>query len=347
MRYYLKCINCGEVYDSSYGSQICEKCDGILEVIYKGKLQKVQKFNSFWDLEPVLPSGKYRKLEVGSTKLLKARERNLSLKLEIENPTHSFKDRGSVIEVAKAKEYHYNEIVCASTGNMAYSVAYYAKVYGIKAKIFVSRNVSKDKMEYIRKTHDADITKVNGDFNEAQRHAEEYAKRRNVFLAGDYCYRKEGQKTIAYELMQNKPDCIIVPVGNATLLSGTLKAIDEMTKLGMINKAPEVVGVQAEKCKPLYDAFMKGKIHYHKPNTLADAIAVGYPTFGPQALAMIRKMKGIITAVSDKEMLTEQKRFYSDYGLVAELAGVASVAAYRKLNLKYRNVVAIISGGNV
>lgn len=346
MHYHLRCTKCGEIYDSRYSSQVCEKCNGILEVEYEGKLPKIKKVSSFWDFEPVLPKGNYRHFEVGLTKTV--RGDNVYLKLEIDNPTHSFKDRGSVIEVAKAHEYGYDEVVCASTGNMAYSVAYYAKAYGIKSKIFVSKNVSRDKMEYIRKTHDADITKVDGDFTLAQKHAEEYAKRRNVFLAGDYCYRKEGQKTIAYELNFYNPDNIFVPVGNATLLSGILKAIQEMKTSGMLRKVPKVIGVESDKCKPLYDAFRSrdGKVRYEKPRTKADAIAVGYPTFGDQAIPLLKKFKGYVTTVSDEEMQKEQNLFYERYGLVAELAGVASLVAYKKIKPKGESF-AIISGGNV
>ncbi len=346
MDYYLQCIECGETYDRHYSNQICEKCGGLLEVVYKKSLPKIKSISSFWDLEPVLPYGRYRKFEVGLTKTIKAKEKDLWLKLEIDNPTHSFKDRGSVIEVAKAREYGFDELVCASTGNMAYSLAYYAKAYGIKAKIFVSKNVSKDKMEYIRKTHDADITKINGDFTMAQRHAEHYAKVNNVFLTGDYCYRKEGQKTIMYELAKIKPDYIFVPVGNATLISGMLKALNELKNSKVLSKAPKIIGVEAEKCSPLYKAFKTGKLKYEKPYTKADAIAVGYPTFGNQAIDMLKKFNGSIITVSDEEMIKEQRRFYDEYGLVAELAGIASIVAYRKIMPKGKSV-AIISGGNV
>jgi threonine synthase len=345
MEYHLKCTKCGEIYDSKYPYQECAKCGGLLEVMYEGKLPKLRKINSFWDFEPILPKGKYKHFEVGLTRTIRISD-NLYLKLEIDNPTHSFKDRGSVVEVAKAYEYGYDEIVCASTGNMAYSLAYYAKTYNIKAKIFVSKNVSKDKMEYIRKTHDADVTKVNGDFTLAQKHAEEYAKRKNAFLTGDYCYRKEGQRTIAYELNEYKPDNIIVPVGNATLISGILKAINEMYSAKMLRKVPKVIGVESSRCKPLYNAFKTGKLVYEKPRTKADAIAVGYPTFGIQAIELLKKFNGSVTIVSDKEMVAEQAFLYKNYGIIAELAGVASLAAYKKLKLKGKSI-AIISGGNV
>ncbi|MGC8699484.1 MAG: threonine synthase [Candidatus Micrarchaeia archaeon] len=346
MDYYLKCTKCGEVYDRHYEGQTCNKCGGLLEVVYKGNLPRIRKISSFWDFKPILPKGNYREFEVGLTKTIEGKEEGLWLKLETDNPTHSFKDRGSVIEVAKAKEYGFDELVCASTGNMAYSLAYYAKAYNIKAKIFVSKNVSRDKMEYIRKTHDADVTKIDGDFTMAQKHAEHYAKAKNVFLAGDYCYRKEGQKTIMYELINHDPDYIFVPIGNATLLSGVLKALNEIKNSHSLRKLPKVVGVEAEKCSPLYKAMKTGKLRYEEPRTAADAIAVGYPTFGMQAIGLLKRFGGYITTVGDAEMEREQELFYEKYGLIAELAGVASIAAYKKIKPKGKSI-AIISGGNI
>ncbi|MGC8662416.1 MAG: threonine synthase [Candidatus Micrarchaeia archaeon] len=346
MNYYLKCTKCGKVYERNYNMQICDKCDGILEVVYNEKVPYIEHANSFWDFKPILPYGKYREFEVGLTKVIPGKENRLYLKLETENPTHSFKDRGSIIEIAKAEEYGFDEVVCASTGNMAYSIAYYAKAYGIKSKIFVSKNITKDKIEYIRKTHDADITKINGDFTEAQKHAERYAKLKNVFLAGDYCYRKEGQKTIMYEIAKFGFDNVFVPVGNATLLSGILKALEEIKKSKKNIKLPRIIGIEADNCKPLYKAFKTGRLEYEKPKTDADAIAVGYPTFGMQALNLIKKLGGQIITVSDKEMKKEQELFYDSYGLVAELAGVASIAAYKKIKPDGKSL-AIISGGNV
>ncbi len=299
----------------------------------------------------MLPKSEYRHYLLESTRLAKAVEGNLWLKLELENPTRSFKDRGSVVEIAKASEYGYNEVVCASTGNMAYSIAYYARLSGIKAKVFISNNANRDKVRDIRETHDADITRVNGDFGKAQRLAIRYSEKNGAFLAGDYCYRKEGQRTIAYEIMGQLKDAthIIVPVGNATLLSGMLKALDEMQKAKRLTRLPEVVGVQSSLCAPLFKAWKnRAALRYELPKTKADAIAVGFPTFGIEALERLYLLKGRMITVSDAEMVGEQKDFYKKYGLVAELAGVAGMAAYRKLGIgKGARAVSVVSGGNI
>ena len=278
-------------------------------------------------------------------------DKKLMYKLETENPTHSFKDRGSVIEVAKAKEFGFDEVACASTGNMAYSVAYYSKLYGIKSRIFVSREANRDKIEEIRSTHDAVITKGDWDFTGAQKEALKYSAKTGAFITGDYCYRKEGQKTIAYEIISSARDTsnIIVPVGNATLLSGTLKALQEMEAAGSIKRQPKVIAVQSARCSPFSKAFNLGrKVSYLTPSTSADAIAVGYPTFGDMAAEQLRLNGGMAISVSEASMAKAQRRMKEYYGITIELASAATIAAYDSLKAHLRGrSVAIISGGNV
>ncbi len=351
MNYLLRCLGCGTEYRMEYKSQLCGKCNGILEVSYTGRTTVPHTFASFWDYEQLLPSGKYKHFEMGSTRLIPARESGLFLKMELENPTRSFKDRGSVIEVAKAKEYGYREVVCASTGNMAYSIAYYAKLYGMHATVFIGGNANRDKLRDIRETHNAQTVRVNGDFTKAQGQAERYAKEHKAFLTGDYCYRQEGQSIMAYEIISQMPDVanVIVPIGNATLMTGILKAFATLKEIDRKTHVPKVIGVESTACNPLEKAFRLGKrTEYQVPKTMADAIAVGMPTFADTALAYLNGMDGKVTAVTDKDMEKEQKLFYEEYGIVAELAGVASVAAYRKLGISSNEkTVAIISGGNV
>ncbi len=351
MEYYLKCRACGAEYSRRHPYQACPNCGSVLEVIYTGQIRLGRLSRSFWDYEPILPEGRYRHYELGSTNMIKSRSRGLLLKLEIENPTKSFKDRGSVVEIEKAHEYGFSEVVCASTGNMAYSIAYYTKLSGLVAKIYVSNNANRDKINDIRSVGDADVVRVDGDFTKAQKEAERYARRSGAFLTGDYCYRKEGQRTLAYEIMAQAPKAthIIVPVGNATLLSGVLKALNEIRDSGLARHIPVVVAVQAERTAPFVKAFKSGRrIRYVKPTTKADAIAVGFPTFGDAAAIELNRQHGMAVTVTDAEMRSEQKRFLDEYGLVAELAGVASIAAWRKLRLGSRELaVAVISGGNV
>ncbi len=352
MEYDLACTGCGEVYRRRYPSQVCGRCNGILEVRYNAAGKAGHALASFWDYENVLPKGRYKHYEVGMTRIIRSHgNANLFFKLETDNPTRSFKDRGSVIEVAKAKEYGYDELVCASTGNMAYSIAYYSKLYGMRVKVFISGNANIDKMRDIRGVGDADITKVRGDFSAAQERASEYAKRRNVFLSGDYCYRKEGQSTVAYEIMAQARNAthIIVPVGNATLISGILKGLGRMEESGELRTMPKVIAVQSTGCMPFVRAFKKGrKIKYEEPKTDADAIAVGMPTFGEQAILGLKEHGGCAVAVSDREMKKAQESFYRDYGIVAEMGGAASIAAARQLRFKEDDLaVAVVSGGNV
>ncbi len=351
MDYFLRCVSCGAIYKSSEKSQVCNKCGGILEVEYEGKAgsEGVENAKSFWDFEPLLPKGVYKRFELGFTKLAESHERDLFLKLEFENPTRSFKDRGSVIEVAKAKEYGFKKIVCASTGNMAYSISYFAKLMGIGAVVFISRGANKHKLLDIKQTHDAELHLINGDFTEAQKYAFEYAKSHNAFLAGDYCYRKEGQSTIGFELFAQDPgiENIIMPIGNGTLFSAVYKAYVRLLEMHKIERLPKLIGVQAASTAPVVHA--KGSIiKYEKPRTKADAIAVGYPTYGTQVIEAVGNTKGMLTTVSDREMEVWQRRFYEEYGLEAELAGVASLAAYSKLRSSIKGkTVALITGANL
>lgn len=351
MKYHLVCISCSKKYESDYTSQICGACSGILDVRYDGIPRIAASNPDFVDYERVLPEGRYPKYIVGNTRLVQSPTRkNVFLKMEIENPTHSFKDRGSIIEIGKAEEYGFDEVVCASTGNMAYSIAYYAKLFGMKARVFLSNDANKDKVYYIKSLGDADVQRINGDFNKAQEAAIKYSKRKGAFLCGDYCYRKEGQKIIAYEIMleMRNVDMIFVPVGNATLLSGVLRAIVEMKDSGKISKMPKVIGVQSSECDPLVRAFESGKrVRYVSPKTDADAIAVGFPTFGDSAASLLRDLGGIMARVDDARLRSEQKEFFERSGILAELAAVASLSAEKALNKKGKRAACIISGANL
>ncbi len=348
MRYLMKCPQCGRQYSMFYPRQLCDVCAGILEVTQSASVEMKGLRKDFWSYEPLLPEGEYKHYKLGNTTLLRAREQGLFLKLETENPTKSFKDRGSVVEIAKALEYGYDEVAVASTGNMAYSLAYYAKLGGIRATVFVSRNANWLKIRDIRDTRDAKIVKVDGDFTEAQRRAIRYSKRKEAFLAGDYAYRKEGQKTVVYEILAELGDVrnIFVPVGNATLFSASYKALVELRSLGLLKEFPRLIAVQSSKTDPVVVAFKeRQKVRYQKPLTDAGAIAVGYPTYGDQAVEGIRATSGSAVAVTDEEMEVERSRFYYEYGLQIEMAGAASLAAYRRTKPAGKSV-AVISGGN-
>jgi threonine synthase len=280
----------------------------------------------------------------------------LHLKVETENPTRTFKDRGSSVEISKAKELGFGEVCCASTGNMGLSLARYAKEENMKCTIFISRSANKEKIEKI-KAQSAAIKEIDGDFNDSLNAAESFAAKKKVFLCGDYHYRKEGQKSLVFEVIEqmeyNVPDYIIVQVGNSTLLAAIFKGLKEFKYLGLISKMPKLIAIQSSQCNPVVRAYKNGRgVNYVKPKTRADAIAVGYPTFGFEGLNAMRATDGFAESVSDSEITKAISLLFKSTGIGAESGGAAGLAGFLKISsknpklFKGKNTLVIITGNN-
>lgn len=277
---------------------------------------------------------------------------NLFFKMESANPTGSFKDRGSAVEITKAIEFKTKRVVCATTGNMGASVAAYCARAGIRAKIFVPDNTPKQKLAQIS-AYGAEIFHVHGTYEDAALAAEHESKK-HYFLAGDYPYRGEGEKSVGFELMEQLPqaDFIICPIGNGTLIYAVWKAIREMKIVGMIKKLPRLVGVQAEGCNPVVRAFSENMSFIEpvkKPHTFADAIACGNPIDGLEALFALRESRGFAISVSDSEIknaikILGSEGIYAEPGGAAATAGMLKFASRDKSIFVGKNVVSIISG---
>ncbi len=364
MYYRLVCTHCN-LQMNDLASFRCRRCGSVLEIDYDyGGLSLPRNFrreriaNSKYS--PFLPVESLSAgLGEGGTPLVAKRlewvERaDVLFKLETKNPTNSFKDRGSAVEITKAMEFGFGSVVCASTGNMGMSVARYAQKAGIKATIFISRGGNPKKIMKIRK-YGAKVIEVKKDFNEALRDAEKFASSEGIFLCGDYHYRKEGQKTVIYEIIEQLkyrvPDFIFAPVGNATLISAIYKGLREFRDFLFIEKLPKLVAVQSSGCDPLVKAYNRGeKIGYVKPSTIADAIAVGYPTFGLEGVDALRSTKGRAVRVSDKEIIKSMKELES-IGIYTETGGAAAFAGFRSLYSDYKKsfrgkTVAVLATGN-
>jgi threonine synthase len=363
MDYKLACTKCGHVEDDTRFR--CKKCGAILEVQYKyaelkpGKVFKRSQ-NGTSRYVNLLPVKELVTLGEGGTPLRRILPKSMPdvrvlLKLETENPTKTFKDRGSALEISKALELHAKTVCCASTGNMGLSVAHYARHFGIKAVIFISKSASKAKIAKIR-SQGARIAYVDGDFNGALNAAEVFASKTGAFMCGDYHFRKEGQKTVIYEIAEQTagkmPDYLFVPVGNGTLLSGIYKGLKELKRYKAIRKIPRLVAVQSEMCDPLVNAYRNGKrIEHVRPRTAADAIAVGYPTFGFEVLAAIKGTRGSAVGVSEDE-LKDAVRLLEEYGVYSELGGGAGFAGFLRMYnqknalFKGKKVAVIITGNN-
>lgn len=370
MEYTLKCTQCGQEYQPDTAIFRCKLCKSVLEVNYDYSTLKLskdfkeekpsnQKYVQFFPISTPLKT-----LGEGSTELKRVDAKgfvddssvSLYLKIETENPTRTFKDRGTAIDITKAMELGFKEVCCASTGNMGLSVARYSKHYGLNCTIFISKGANAEKLKKIE-DQGARLEKVDGDFNDSIVLAEKFAKEKGIFLCGDYHYRKEGQKSLVFEVLDQLkykvPDYLFVQVGNATLLAAVYKGLREYDKVGLIKKMPRLVAVQSEFCNPLVRAYRsKSAVEYVKPRTYADAIAVGYPTFGFEGIKAINSTKGMAVDVPDTIIEKTREVLIAKTGIKSEPAGATSLAgfieAYKKDPGMFRGktVVAIITGNN-
>lgn len=361
---YLRCYECGKQYPKTKIRYRCD-CGGSLEIVYdySGIRRKVtwpvlrkRKFGHwrYREFFPVIRHKNIISLGEGATPLVRAKRlcskkpslNNLYFKCEGENQTGSFKDRGTTVELSKALEFGARQIVAASTGNMGASISAYSAAAGIKAKIYVPRGAPKEKLQQIR-NYGAEIVNVDGMYKKAETLAYQDFISGKGHLLGDYAYRGEGEKSVAYEIMDElRPDYIICPIGNGTLISGMWKGLTEMKATGLIHKLPKLVGIQAAGCPPVVKAFQrKGEIRAVKPHTIATAIACGDPIDGHKAVAALAASRGKGVIVTDREMLDARREMARNEGIDCEPCGAAAYAGLQKISLpKHAVKVAIVTG---
>ncbi|MBW3003697.1 threonine synthase [Candidatus Woesearchaeota archaeon] len=349
------CFSCKREFSPNTIIFECDKCHGPLDIVYDYKLIKKQLIPEgffegaihHWKYLPFYPIKDFHKIvsfHEGGTPLIKS---GYWFKYEGVNPTGSFKDRGSTVEITKAREFRVKSVVCASTGNMGASVAAYAARAGMGCSIYVPTIAAKEKILQI-KAHGAKVVNVKGDYDKALGMTKELRKDRGVYLTGDYPYRGEGEKSVGYEIIDQLnwevPDYIVCPVGNATLIYSVFKAVSEFKAVGLIKRIPKIVAVQAKKCNPIVKAFNSktGLKSIKNPSTVASAIACGNPVDGVKALYGLKKSRGLAVDVSDKEILDSRKEL-GKKGIFAEPSGAVSFAGAKKLGLK-GDVVCVISG---
>jgi threonine synthase len=361
---FILCTDCGKKYPVWKKIFRCV-CGGTLEVVFdynkirSGFRERIRKrdFNHARYIE-LYPVRQLVSLQEGGTPLIRSRnlEKFLGLKFEIyfkyeaQNPTGSFKDRGSSVEVAKAREFGAKRVICASTGNMGASVSAYSGIANMKCFVFTPRDARIAKLEQML-AHGANVYRIHGDYVRAARLAEDIYKKYGVYLLGDYLYRREGTKSVGFELCEQlgEMDYIISPVGNGTLISATWKAVNEFRTLGFIKSRPRMVGVQARVCSTVARAYKKGGeiVQVRNPHTIALAIECGYPIDGKMALKAINESGGFAEEVSDREILKAREILARREGLFAEPSGAASLAGLIKSKDSIKRgsrVVCIVTG---
>jgi threonine synthase len=350
----LVCRQCGKESPES-AQYYCDDCFGPLEVRYDYAAIRRQVTRAhvaagpttIWRYRALLPVRR-RPVDLGTgwTPLLKADRlgellglRDLWIKNDSVNPTFSFKDRNVAVAVNKALELGFDTFACASTGNLAGSVAGFAARAGLKGYVFVPSDLEKNKL-LSAAVYGATLVTVDGNYDAVNRLCTQIADQygwgfANINLRPFY---GEGSKTLAFEIVEQlgwtAPDAVIAPMAGASLLTKMNKGLQEMVRVGWLEEAPtRLIGAQPEGCAPVVRAFRAGadEVAPVVPSTIAKSLAIGNPADGIFALRAIRATRGCAEAVSDAEIVEGIRLLAQAEGIFTETAGGTVVAVARKL----------------
>ncbi|MFL5624220.1 MAG: threonine synthase [Ktedonobacteraceae bacterium] len=349
--HHLQCVLCGTAYDPAEVVYTCPTCGslGVLAVHYDyeqiaphiSRAQLAQNSEqSMWRYRPLLPISYSHKdtpqLVIGGTPLYAVNRlrsyldmQDLWLKDDTRNPSASLKDRASIIAVMRAE----GKIVAgASTGNAASSLAVQAASHGLPCYIFVPHNAPRAKVVQLLMCG-ATVFAVQGSYDDAFDLCIEAC---NTFgwynrNTGYNPYLVEGKKTVGLEIAEQLnwqvPDTVLVPTGDGCIISGVYRGFEDFYHLGMIDRIPRLVAVQAEGSPAIVRALEgNGVVRPGPAHTIADGISVGLPRNGAMAVQHIRASGGFGITVSDTEILAAQKELARLTGVFAEPSGAASYA---------------------
>lgn len=339
----LECIACGR--ESKPDARIFRcSCGGVLDVvmepspIFRDSFSRVESLWRYRAAIPVDDEAAIVTLGEGLTPLIEVELDGDSLlfKLEFRAPTGSFKDRGASVLLSHLKEMKVHEILEDSSGNAGCSISAYAAAGGIRCRVLVPENVAPEKAVQIA-SYGAILERVAGTRDEVA--AEALRRSSEIFYASHNWqpFFLQGTKTFAYEIFEQAkplPEAIFFPVGNGSLLLGTFKGFSELLTLGLIEKMPRLIAVQAESHAPVYARVMRamGKDSKHQKDpprdTIAKGIAVREPVRLEQMAEAIRASGGTAVVVADEEIRNAQ-RVLARRGLLVEPTSAAALAGYR------------------
>jgi threonine synthase len=351
---HLSCRECG--HTTELGSRhACEECFGPLEVAYS--LPSISRKSiesgplSMWRYASLLPVpadvAARPNLDPGWTRLIRADQlaktlglRELWIKDERGNPTHSFKDRVVGVALAAAIELGFKVLACPSTGNLANAVAAAAARAGIRSVVIVPSNLEPQKI-LGSAVYGCSLVAVQGSYDDANRLASELADEREDWAFVNVNvrpYYAEGSKTIGFEIAEQLgwrlPEQIVVPVASGAQLVKVDKAFRELVSIGLVEDTPYTVfGAQATGCSPVAAAFRAGHdvVHPVRPDTIAKSLAIGNPADGPFVLDVVRRTGGAVEDVSDGDLVDAIRLLAATEGIFAETAGGVTLAVLRKL----------------
>lgn len=353
----LRCRECAREYPKK-ATHVCEFCFGPLEVAYDyqaiGRATTrdtiVSRPSNMWRYRELLPLDRAptTALEVGMTPLIRARrlaERLGVKELWIKNdavchPSLSFKDRVVSVALNKALELGFSVVGCASTGNLANSVAANSAACGLRAYVLIPHDLEQAKVLGTL-VYGARVVAIRGTYDDVNRLCSEIADKHgwgfvNVNLRP---YYSDGSKTYAYEVLEQlgwrAPDHIVAPMAGGSLVTKIGKAIHEFHELGWIETAhTQIHGAQGDGCAPIVEAVLDGRdviTPIKQPRTLAKSLAIGNPADGYYAVQTIRESRGWAHAATDQQIVDGIRLLAESEGIFTETAGGVTVAATRVL----------------
>ena len=352
----LKCRECGRLYPKQ-PLYVCEYCFGPLEVDYdyekiKQKLTRKEiesRPKNLWRYRELLPidGTPTDGLNSGFTPLVRAKNlekalgvKELHLKDDsVNHPTLSFKDRVVAVALSKAKEFGFDTVACASTGNLANSVAAQAAVANLKRYIFIPADLELGKIVGTL-IYNPILVAVEGNYDQVNRLCSEIAiKYKWAFVNINIRpYYAEGSKTYGYEIVEQLgwkvPKHIIVPCAGGSLITKIYKGIKEFRNIGLINKIDtKVYAAQATGCAPIVTAIKEDSeiIKPVKPKTIAKSLAIGNPADGIYAVGTVKESGGWAEDVNDDEIVEAIKLLAATEGIFTETAGGVTLGVTKKL----------------
>ena len=352
----LKCRECGRKYPIE-PIYVCEFCFGPLEVAYdyrsiskaltRKKIEARQQ--NLWRYRELLPvDGEPRVgLESGYTPLLKADKLAKILGIDalyikddtVVHPTLSFKDRVVSVALTKAREFGFDTVACASTGNLAHSVSAHGARAGFERFIFIPASLEASKI-IASLVYEPNLVAVDGNYDDVNRLCSEIANKYkwafvNINIRPFYA---EGSKTLGFEIIEQlgwkAPDNVVVPCASGSLLTKVWKSFKEFREIGIIKELDtKVFAAQASGCAPIATAVKQGTdvIRPVKPNTVAKSLAIGNPADGFYATQVVKETGGYAEDVTDQEIIDSMKLLARTEGVFAETAGGVTLASAKKL----------------
>jgi threonine synthase len=352
----LNCQECQTEYplDARY---VCERCFGPLEVTYASRAgadpeelrRRIQAGpHSIWRYGDFLPVDSPPKgtLPAGWTPLLRADRlaealglREVWVKNDAANPTHSFKDRVVSVALARARELGFTTVACASTGNLANAVAAHAAAAGLESYVFIPADLEEQKI-LATGVYGTNIVAVRGNYDDVNRLCTEVSGEHDWAFVNINMrpYYAEGSKTLAYETAEQLgwrlPHRVVAPIASGSLFTKIARGFQEWIELGLVEgELPIFHGAQADGCSPVANAYREGHDFCRpvKPDTIAKSLAIGNPADGPYALELARRSQGTIESVSDDDIREGIRLLARTTGIFTETAGGVTTAVLAEL----------------